>query len=330
MSEKTEWDWEIGEKRIPIPIKRLLRREAYPPQTELHHEWEHRTHGWHQQFGWVEEPYASPDGEQVAAIVNLATGSFGVWVNGDVWKETFDKAWHLRFTPDGRLTALVSRDEQWTMAVDDQLWTHRFDFVWQPQFNTNGTRISVAFQQDMQYGMAVDDVPWEQRFANISGMALSPDGDRSAAVVQIERLNEGEIFKFEKGVYTAAVNGKAWDRPFMNVWGGKFSDSGRHLAAQVRLNRTDYTIVVDGNPWDSIFGSVWEPVFNPVTHSVMAPVRMQDGWTMAEDGRAIWRQRFTQLAPESQGIFNRCCLQSGWGAPGGLCKRQRSLDHCCR
>ena len=61
----------------------------------------------------------SPDGETIAAIVNVDEGEFTVCVNGDVWGETiFDKIWHLRFSPDGRLTALVSEMGEWTMAVD--------------------------------------------------------------------------------------------------------------------------------------------------------------------------------------------------------------------
>ena len=37
---------------------------------------------WQQQFNWVEEPCVSPDGEKIAAIVNLAEGEFNVCVNG--------------------------------------------------------------------------------------------------------------------------------------------------------------------------------------------------------------------------------------------------------
>lgn len=269
MLKTAEWDWATGEKRIPFQE-------------------------WRQQFGWVEEPYAGPDGEKVAAIVNLEEGSFGVCVNGEIWEESFEKARHLRFSPDGRLTALVAQDDQWTLAVDGVLWAERFDFAWQPLFSADGGRMAIAFQQEMQYGMAVEDVPWEQRFANISDMTLSPDGMQSAAVVQTESLNDGEIFKFEAGVFTAAINGNAWHRPFMNVWGGAFSDSGDHFAAQVRLTRSDYTIAVDGTPWDAVFSSVWEPVFNPVTQAAMAPVRLADGWTMAENGRPTWRERFVQ------------------------------------
>ena len=40
------WDWEISEKKVAIKA-------------------------WEASFGWVEEPYASPDGEAVAAIVNV-------------------------------------------------------------------------------------------------------------------------------------------------------------------------------------------------------------------------------------------------------------------
>ena len=46
MADTSNWDWEISEKGIDMT-------------------------GWRGDFQWVEEPYASPDGESVAAIVNV-------------------------------------------------------------------------------------------------------------------------------------------------------------------------------------------------------------------------------------------------------------------
>ena len=56
MVNSESWDWETGEKAIP-------------------------TSPWNDKFRWVEEPYASPDGEKVAAIINLEEGEFSVCVN---------------------------------------------------------------------------------------------------------------------------------------------------------------------------------------------------------------------------------------------------------
>ena len=94
MADSRSWDWETGEKRISLD-------------------------SWKDQYQWVEEPYASPDGETVAAIVNVNEGEFTVCANGQAWGETvFDKIWHLRFSPDGRLVASTCNDDQ-TLVVWD-------------------------------------------------------------------------------------------------------------------------------------------------------------------------------------------------------------------
>ena len=72
MVDTSNWDWDTGEKQIDMS-------------------------GWAGNFQWVEEPYASPDGESVAAIVNVDEGEFKVCVNGRVSDETYDKIWHLRY-----------------------------------------------------------------------------------------------------------------------------------------------------------------------------------------------------------------------------------------
>ena len=71
--------------------------------------------------------------------------------------------------------------------------------------------------------------------------------------------------------------------------------TGTSLAAEIRLNLYDYTIAVNGVPWNQVFGCVWEPVFNPANGKVVAPVKAQGKWTLAEDGRLIWERGFVQL-----------------------------------
>ena len=119
MVDYRTWDWETDEKCIDMS-------------------------DWPQKFGWVEEPQASPDGERVAAIVNVDEGEFSVCVNGEQWESTFDKCWYLRFSPDGRLTAIVSEMGDWTLAVDGEPWENKFGYVWNTLFSTDGSGIAVA------------------------------------------------------------------------------------------------------------------------------------------------------------------------------------------
>jgi hypothetical protein len=226
MVDSRSWDWETGEKKISLG-------------------------SWKEDYQWVEEPYVSPDGEKVAAIVNVDEGEFTVCVNGRAWGETvFDKIWHLRFSPDGRLTALVSEMGEWTMAVDGDAWENKFGYIWEPRFSADGHHIAAAVQQDMQYAMVLNGKPWDQTFANMTYFALSSDGRHTAGAVQVEDVDSGEIHKFQEGSFTAALDGKPWDSRFVNVWNLAISPDGEHLAAEVRLNLYDYTIAVDGVPWD--------------------------------------------------------------------------------
>ena len=64
--------------------------------------------------------------------------------------------------------------------------------------------------------------------------------------MQTEGFNEGEIFKFQEGCYSVAVDGQTWDRNFVNVWGLTFAPDNQRVAAEVRINLYDYSIAVDG------------------------------------------------------------------------------------
>ena len=174
MKHSAQWNWDLSSKEIPLA-------------------------SWQDQFEWVEEPQASPDGEAVAAIVKAGEGEFNVCVNGTTWPESFDKMWYLRYSPDGRLTVLVSKDSEWTVAVDGVPWENRFGYAWNTLFSADGAHIAVAVQQDMAYSMACDDVPWAQNFANMTNPLLSRDGLHTAAVVQVETFGEAEIHKYQIG-----------------------------------------------------------------------------------------------------------------------------------
>ncbi len=270
MVDAENWDWDSGEKQIPF-------RE------------------WSEKYRWVEEPHVSPDGEKIAAIVNIDEGQFDVCVNGETWGGEFDKAWHLRFTPSGRLAAIISEMGEWTVAVDGTAWEKMFGYVWNPIFDNSGAHIAVAFQQDMQYGMALNGVPWEETYNNMTYFALSPDGNRTAGAVQVKSADSGQVHKFQEGTFTAAIEGKAWDDAFVNVWHLAISPDGQNLAAEVRVNLYEYTIAVNGKTWDKTYSSVWEPIFHPQKQSVIAPVRIEGKWTLAENAQPLWEQRFVQL-----------------------------------
>ncbi|MBW1769021.1 MAG: WD40 repeat domain-containing protein, partial [Deltaproteobacteria bacterium] len=238
------WDWEIGKKLIADIST------------------------WKGMFENIEEPYVSPDGEKVAAVVKTGEMEFSVCENDAPWERRFDKIWYLKFGPDNRLTALVSDTGAWTVAVDGEVWENTFDFVWNTKFGTDGKNITVAAQKEMEYFAVTNDIPWETRFSSLSNLTISRDGKRVAGVVPTVEVSEGEIFKFQEGCYSAVVDGKPWDTNFVNVWDMAFSSDAEHVAAEVRTSLYDYTIAVDGVSWDQIYTSVWMPQFSPANGSV--------------------------------------------------------------
>ncbi len=270
MIDTRNWDWEPGEKKVVLA-------------------------DWSTQFNWVEEFYASPDGEKIAAVVNVDEGEFNVCVNGETWENVFDKIWYLRFAPDGRLTALVSEVGEWTLAVDGAAWENKFGYVWNTLFSSDGKNIAVAAQKDMKYCMVRNGIPWEDTYTDMTYFALSPDGNQTAAAVQVVGFDQAEVHKFQEGAYSVALDGKAWDTKFVNVWNMAISQDGAKLATEVRLSLYDYTIAVNDQTWEKTYQCVWEPRINPAKGTVVAPVRVEGKWALAEDSRIIWDQRFVQL-----------------------------------
>jgi hypothetical protein len=270
MKDKTAWDWQTEKKEIPVQE-------------------------WNNQFNWIEEPYVSPDGEQIAAIVNTDESEFNVCINGELWDETFEKAWSLRFTPDGKPVVLVSQDEEWTVCVDGSLWENRFDYIWALKFTPDGSHIAVAIQKEGEFGMAVNDQVWENLYENINGMVLSPRGI-TAAVVQVESMGQADIDTFTRGIFSVAVDGNVRPEKFMNIWDIAFDGQGEQIAHVFRKNRTEYSIFQADAPWEKTFQAAWEPVFmNHSPTSLLAPVRENGKWMLFKNGTPFWNHKYEQL-----------------------------------
>ena len=62
MTDTSNWDWETKEKLV----------------SDLNE--------WKSSYNWVEEPYVSPDGEKIAAIVNTDDMEFNICENGKAWE----------------------------------------------------------------------------------------------------------------------------------------------------------------------------------------------------------------------------------------------------
>ena len=271
MPDASNWDWAVQKKTV-ADLKQLRDK-----------------------FKGVHEFVVSPDGEKIAAPVVNEENSFTAAINNDAWPETVELLWYLRFLPDGRLTALVRIDDQWTLMVDGVPWKERFEYAWDPRPCANGSAIGMMYKRDFKYGIAIDDKTWEEGFDGIRDFALSPDGSRAAATVQVAPLAEADIFAFSEGVWSIAVDGKAWDTKYINTWKPVFSADGSKVAAEIRTDICEYSVSVDGNDWNDNFGCVWEPLFRPQNGSVIVPVRKDGIWRLAENGKTIWDGKYNQL-----------------------------------
>jgi len=271
MVDREEWNWDTGKKLI-CDLRALQGR-----------------------FDQVHEWAVSADGERIAAPVLTAPDVFRVWVNDSLWEGEFEKAWHLVFGPDGRLTALVRVDDEWTVGIDGELWDERWEFAWNPTFNGDGSVIAVQIKDNMEYTVAVNGRPWERRFHSSRGLVVSDNGSHVAALVQVEPLAEADTVGFMEGTWSVAVDGTPWERKFINVYGPAITADGTHVAAEVRLDICDYTLAEDAVLWDTTFGCVWEPTYRNGRRALLAPVRIGGSWTIAENGSPIWDSRYMQL-----------------------------------
>ncbi len=253
------------------------------------------TDEWKSRYAEVRPFNVSEDGEKIGAVVQNDDETFTVSINGNPWEETYEKVWSLKFTNKGKAACLVLKDNAWTVALDGFPWNEKFDYAWNLQIAPNGRSIGINIKKDDQYGVCLEDKPWAQGFADVRNLFISPDGTKSAASVAVKRLAEADIFNFQKGVWTVAVNGVPLDKNFVNVWGLAFSPDSSHVAAETRINLYDYAIVVDGNMWPQTYKCVCEPCFT-AKNNVIAPVKIAQGWTLALDGKPIWKT-FIQVWP---------------------------------
>jgi hypothetical protein len=271
MKDGENWDWQEG-KKVLADLARI--RSSYSRVDEL---------------------AVSPDGEKIASPVKTKDDDFTVCVNGEPWEDRFELCWYVRFSPAGKLVALVKIDDEWTLAVDGVPGQERFEYAWNPIFSADGRGFAFAYKRDNLYGVSVGGKTWERGFTAIRNMCVSPDGSKAAATVQVKPLGEADVAGFFEGVWSVAVDGVVWDKTYVNTWNPAFSSDGKSVAVEIRTDICDYSIAVNGRSWPSTYGGVWAPIFHPRNGSVFAPVRHEGGWTLFKDGDPIWKGRYNQL-----------------------------------
>lgn len=271
IANRKSWNWDI-EKRLVADL------------TELQSQYED-----------IHEFVASPDGEKIAVpVVKEQPDTLGIFVNGELWDDEFEKAWQLKFSPDGRLVALVRKDDEWTVSVDGISWEETFAFVWDLTISQDGSAIAVKAKQEPRYTVVVNGEPWEQSFLSLRDYTLSGDGKKVAATVQVEQLPEGDIFKFMEGTWSVAVDGEVWDQKFINVYAPAISADNTKVAVEIRTDIAEYTVSENGKPWSTMGSCIWEPCYRH-DGKLLVPMKVQGGWTLAENDAFLWKRKYVQL-----------------------------------
>ena len=157
MHHVSTMEWETGKK----PITSLAR--------------------WREAFQQVQECVVSPDGKQLAALVYLEDETVVPCVNGEPWSNTFEKAWSLRFSPDGRLVCIGMNDDEWSVIVDDEPWEGTYTYVWNLRFSPEGASIAANIRTSDGYGVVMNGEAWERSFIEARSCEISLDGQNTAA-----------------------------------------------------------------------------------------------------------------------------------------------------
>jgi hypothetical protein len=126
--EKDSWDWDPSSREIS------------------------NIDQWKADFNEVQEFVVSPDGQKVAAVVQNEDETFTPCINGETWENSFEKAWSLKFSPDGRLFCLGMNDDEWTIIEDDRPWEDSFEYVWNLKFSQNGKGAGANIRTSDGYG----------------------------------------------------------------------------------------------------------------------------------------------------------------------------------
>src|SRR4030042_3133567 len=288
MRELMNWDWNTKEKLI----------------ADIN-EWKKKSID-------LRELTPSDDGEKIAAIVQPEVGKLTTCVNGQVWEETFERLYSLKFNADNQLLCLAYRNFEWAIGIDQSISEDTFELVGNLTITPDGKGVAANIKKEEgKLGVYLNGQAWENAFSDARTVVVSPDSQKAASCVQVEPLAGADIFKYLKGIRTVAVDGTPWEKAFLRVWGPVFSPDSTHGAAAVRTGLAQYNIAVDGKTWEGAFGLVWEPVFKPNSNDVVGPVRTQKGTPLAMNGKPIWgfffnvwRQKFS---PDGQRIAAVVC-----------------------
>ena len=125
-----------------------------------------------------------------------------------------------------------------------------------------------------------DASDWRKRYPVVQEFTVSDDGERIAAVIEIEPQ-----------LIMPCINGKPWDDGYEKVWSLKFSPDSRLVCAV--LKDYEWTVAIDNDLWQEKYDFVWNISFSPDGRDIAGNIKKDDAYGVALNGKS-WLNTFPE------------------------------------
>ena len=197
--------------------------------------------------------------DKVACQIRKTLYDYTIAVDDKIWQREFQCVWDPCFNPaTNAVVAPVRLGGKWGMAQDGEIfWEAKFAQCWHQKFSPDGEKLwAIVAPSFGRFTVAVNGKPWSITSPVVIDLAVSPDGNRAAALGK------------EGNNYSVLADGNVWPGTFEMAWKPVFSPDSTKVATKVERNGR-FTIILDGKPYGQEFDKCWEPIFSPCSSKVL-------------------------------------------------------------
>jgi len=214
-------------------------------------------------------------------LSTFLSGCFTLATDQGTWSGRYVGAFNPALSNDGAVAAVDTRLTQYdyTITVNDQCWASSWPAVWAPVVHPEGISVWAPVKGPKGWMLACDGEPaWPDAYFQLWEVALSPAGDRIAAVIAPDF-----------GKWTLTIDGTPWKtqvdgylaKPVFSPCGTRLGCCGHHRGKAV--------VLVDDHPMGDSFDTAWDPIFSPHGIHVAAKIKRGALFSVLIDGMEIKR-----------------------------------------